>query len=302
MVTAIDPRSELPAAVAAVIAAPAERVDVGRRATTHAAGIPFSSIEWGDPGDRPLILIHGVTASARIWWRIGPALAESGRHVVAVDLPGHGLTGHWVGHHRFRDNAADVAVWIRAVELDVPSVQIVGHSWGAMTAAALPAVGIRPACLVLLEPPAVPHSVIARMAADPAEQGYPSFESAVNALTAAAPTWAAEDVRAKAEALTQLDRTAARSILLDNGDWDGGLADLLDPAADGIPIWIIRAEATPTGLTPSGGLAGLMPEAALPPFETRVGTDHILTIPGAEHAPQRTHPAALTAAILRGLG
>ena len=84
------------------------------------------------------MLIHGVTASARIWWRVGPALAATGRRVVAPDLPGHGLTGHWTGHHRFRDNAADVAAWIRAAGLDVPDLQVVGHSWGAMTAAALP--------------------------------------------------------------------------------------------------------------------------------------------------------------------
>ena len=141
----------------------------GSRFTTTAAGIPFSALTWGDPADRPLVLIHGVTASARIWWRVGPALAATGRRVVAVDQAGHGLTGHWQGHHRFRDNAADVAAWIRAAGLDVPDVQIVGHSWGGMTAAALPRSGIRPATLVLLDPPAVPHALISLMASDPSE-------------------------------------------------------------------------------------------------------------------------------------
>src|SRR3954449_1151560 len=96
----------LPPAVEAAPASAPDAVDGVERSTTSAAGIPFSSLAWGDPDDRPLILIHGVTASATIWWRIGPALAASGRRVVAVDLPGHGVTGHWVGHHRFRDNAA----------------------------------------------------------------------------------------------------------------------------------------------------------------------------------------------------
>ena len=41
---------------------------------------------------------------------------------------------------------------------------------------------------------------------------------------------------------TQLDFEAARAVLLDNGDWDGGLADLSDPAADGIPTWLIRGD------------------------------------------------------------
>ena len=99
-------------AVAAVLAAPADAVDPGRRSVTVAAGIPFSALTWGDPADRPLLLIHGITASARIWWRVGPALAASGRRVVAVDLPGHGQTGHWTGpppvpRHRGRRRGLD---------------------------------------------------------------------------------------------------------------------------------------------------------------------------------------------------
>lgn len=293
--------ADLPPRVAAVISAPISAVDRGQRTTTEAAGIPFSSIGWGDPAGRPLILIHGVTASARIWWRVGPALAETGRRVVALDLPGHGQTGHWVGHHRFGDNARDVAAWIRASDLAVEDLQIVGHSWGAMTTAALPRNGIQPATLVLLEPPVVAHEVIARMANDPSERSYPDFQTAASALAEANPDWSSEDVAAKAEALLEMDEAAARSIVLDNGDWDGGLADLMDPTADGIPIWVIRAETMSTGLTPGGSLAGLLPDAALPAIAARVGADHILTLPSAAHAPQRTDPGATTAAILRAL-
>ena len=36
---------------------------------------PVLGDRMGRPGGRPLVLIHGVTASARIWWRVGPALA-----------------------------------------------------------------------------------------------------------------------------------------------------------------------------------------------------------------------------------
>lgn len=284
--------ADLPAAVGAVIEAPPDTVDPGERSLTEAAGIPFSSIAWGDRRGRVLILVHGVTASARIWWRVGPALAVTGRRVVAVDQAGHGLTGHWQGHHRFRDNAADLATWIRAAGLDRPDAQIVGHSWGAMTAAALPGVGIRPATLVLLDPPAVPHVLISAMTMDPSEQ--PSRDLEVNRQRVAAenPAWSAEDVLAKAEALTQVDVAAAWAILLDNGDWDGGLADLADPAADGVPTWLIRGD-------PAVG--GYVPDMVLPAFAARIGADHILTLAGAPHTPQRTHAAATTAALLRAL-
>jgi pimeloyl-ACP methyl ester carboxylesterase len=290
-VTAID--EDLPSEVARRLGADApEARDPGHRSTTIAAGIPFSAIHWGDPDDRPLLLIHGVTASARIWWRIGPALAATHRHVVAVDLPGHGLTGNWHGHHRFRDNAVDLATWIRAARLTTPELQIVGHSWGAMTAAALPRAGIRPATLVLLDPPAVPQALIAQMASDPSEQPIRDMAEAVAHLTVRNPAWPPGDVAAKAEALVQVDVAAARAVLLDNGDWDGGLADLSDPPAAGVPTWLIRAD-------PAAG--GYLADDRLPPFEALLGADHVLTLTGAPHAPQRTHPVETTRALLRAL-
>jgi pimeloyl-ACP methyl ester carboxylesterase len=281
--------SSLPAPVARALDHPSD----GRRVTVEGAGIPWSAIEWGAPADRPLVLVHGVTASARIWWRVGPALAASGRRVIAVDLPGHGRTGHWRGHHRFRDNAADLAAWIRAAGLYRPELQVVGHSWGAMTAAALPRAGVRPATLVLLDPPAVPHAVIARMASDPSEQPYRDMATAVARLTAANPAWSPGDVEAKAEALVQLDVHAARAVLLDNGDWDGGLADIVGAVAAGVSTWIIRAD-------PAAG--GYLADDRLLAFESILEPGRIVTLTGAPHAPQRTHPAETTAAILDALG
>jgi pimeloyl-ACP methyl ester carboxylesterase len=282
--------TDLAAAVAAVLAMPDP--GPGEPSTILAAGIPFASTAWGDPGARPLVLLHGVTASSRIWWRVGPALAAAGHRVTAPDLPGHGLTGHWLGHHRFRDTAADVVAWIRAAGLDVRGLQVVGHSWGGMTAAALPLAGIRPATLVLLDPPTVAHAVISMMAGDPSERPYPDLETAVAGLAAANPTWPAGDVEAKADALVRLDANAALGVLLDNGDWDGGLADLSEPAADGLDIWLVRGD-------PAAG--GYVPDAALPAFTARIGDDHILTLAGAPHAPQRTHAEATTAAFLATL-
>jgi pimeloyl-ACP methyl ester carboxylesterase len=211
---------------------------------------------------------------------------------VAVDLPGHGLTGHWRGHHRFGDNAADVAAWVREAGLATPDVQIVGHSWGAMTAAALPRAGIRPATLVLLDPPAVSHARISQMANDPSEQPDRDLADAIARLTRTNPAWPAGDVEAKAEALVQLDVDAARAVLLDNGDWDGGLADLADPSAATVPTWLVRAD-------PAAG--GYIPDERLPAFEALLGADHVITMTGAPHAPQRTHPADTVRTLLRAL-
>lgn len=287
--------ASLPAAVDAALASP----EPGERVTVEAAGIPWSALVWGDPAARPLLLIHGVTASAAVWWRVGPALAASGRRVVAVDQAGHGRTGHWMGHHRIRDNAADLAAFVRAAGLssaaagEPTALQVIGHSWGAVTTAALPAVGLRPASLVLLDPPVLPLAFIAREASDPSLRTYAGLDEAITAVTALQPTWSAGDVRANAEALVEVDADAARSVVLDNGDWDGGLADLRDPAAAGIDVWLIRGE-------PATG--GYVAESAVPAFEAVIGAGHVITIPGGSHSPQRVMPVETTAVFLRVLG
>ena len=77
-------------------------------------------------------------------------------------------------------------------------------------------------------------------------------------------------------------------MLLDNGDWDGGLADLADPAAAGIPAWLVRGE-------PAFG--GYVADEHLPAFAALIGADHIITIEGGPHSPHRTHPIETTAAL-----
>lgn len=265
----------------------------GRRIRVEAAGIPWSALTWGDGGGTPLLLVHGVTGSAGTWWRMGPALAASGFRVVAPDLPGHGHTGHWLGHHRFRDNAADLAAFVDGAGIASAGLRVVGHSWGAMTVAALPATGLRPAVLVLVDPPAMSRAAIAAMLDDPLEREYEDPVTAERAVRDANPAWTRGDVRAKVEELTKFDREAARAVLLDNGDWDAGLADLAHPAATDVPVWIVRGE-------PATG--SYLSEAALPALADRIGRDRILTIAGGPHSPHRTHPEATLVAWLTALG
>jgi pimeloyl-ACP methyl ester carboxylesterase len=275
--------------VASALAAPTPPAE----STVNAAGIPFHVLGWGAAEAAPLLLLHGVTSSARTWWRIGPALAAAGFRVVAPDLPGHGLTRRWLGHHRFRDNAADLVAFVRAAGLERPDLRVVGHSWGAMTAAAMPAAGLVPARLVLIDPPAVPLAAIAAMLEDPVEGSYDDIDEAVLAIGGRYPTWPYGDVLAKAEGLTQFDEAAVRDVLTGNGDWDGGLSSLADPAAQEVPTWLIRGDPA---------LGGYVPDEVLPDFAARIGADRIISIAGAPHSPQRTNPEALVLALLRAVG
>ncbi|HEX4897799.1 MAG TPA: alpha/beta fold hydrolase [Candidatus Limnocylindrales bacterium] len=278
----------LPAAVAAALARPAP----GRERIIDAAGYAWRAIEWGEAADPPLLLVHGVTSNAETFWRVGPAVAAAGRHVVAVDLPGHGRTGGWLNRHRFAETAADVAAFIRAAGLDRRGLAVLGHSWGARIVAALPSAGLRPDRLVLLDPPVMTFAELEQLTRDPLERPYATIDEAEAAILAANQGWSGGDVSAKALGLTQFEAGAVLAVLLENGDWDGGLGDLANPAAKGIATWVIRG-------SPEAG--GLVPDTALPAFRAKVGRDHVVTIAGAPHSPQRTHPEATVRAVLRAL-
>jgi pimeloyl-ACP methyl ester carboxylesterase len=75
----------------------------------------------------PIVLIHGITASSRIWEEVGPRLA---RHhtVLAPDLLGHGETAKPRGDYSMGAFASGIRDLI--LSLDLGPATIVGHSLG----------------------------------------------------------------------------------------------------------------------------------------------------------------------------
>ena len=101
--------------------------DEPREGVTQVEGCPIHYLTWGRRGDPALLLVHGGAAHARWWSFIAPLLART-YHVVAVDLSGHGDSGH-------RD-AYDPVLWVEEVRAAAIDAQIasqpvlVGHSMG----------------------------------------------------------------------------------------------------------------------------------------------------------------------------
>ena len=281
--------ADLPEAVAAALVNPIP----GTPAAVPAGGISWGTLSWGNPSDPPLLLVHGVTSNAAIWWRVGPALAAADRRVIAVDMPGHGAATAWLGRHRFTDTAAELAGFIRAAGLDRPDLVVVGHSWGAMVSAHLPIAGIRPASIVLIDPPCLSVDQLEALTHDSTEREYSTPDEARSAVRSANPAWSEGDVEAKARALVEFDAACVLAVLLRNGPWDAGMAGLRDPSAWGIPTWLIRGE---------WATGGFIPGAQVPAIEEQLGPGHVITIAGGPHSPQRTHPEATVLAILRALG
>jgi pimeloyl-ACP methyl ester carboxylesterase len=90
------------------------------------APIRLHYLDWDGSG-RPLILLHGLASSCRIWDFMAPILAEHFR-TLAVDQRGHGLSDQ-PGSYTFDDLTGDLSAFIGALGLERPV--IAGHSWGA---------------------------------------------------------------------------------------------------------------------------------------------------------------------------
>ena len=92
----------------------------------------LSALVWG-AAPPELVFLHGGAQNAHTWDTVALALD---RPLLAIDLPGHGHSdGGRDGQLDLDDNAADVAVVIRALAPDAQAV--VGMSLGGMTTIAL---------------------------------------------------------------------------------------------------------------------------------------------------------------------
>jgi pimeloyl-ACP methyl ester carboxylesterase len=127
--------------------------DPARDAFVTLRGVRFHYREYARPGaqpkGRPLVLLHGVASTSRIWLLIGPLLAERFR-VFALDERGHGETDKPDSGYDFATVVGDLAAFTDTLGLERPVVA--GHSWGGNVALEYAATHPeRPAGLVLVD-------------------------------------------------------------------------------------------------------------------------------------------------------
>lgn len=168
---------------------------------------------WGE-GDRVALLIHGIMADHRTWRRVGPALAERGYRVLAVDLRGHGASGR-AETYTARDFADDVVDTLpKGAELAV------GHSLGGLTLS-LAVERLAPRRAVYSDPawhlPAGEDGFRGEL--------FAQFKAATREMVMAMnPRWEAADVDIELETLKMWDEATAYGLEPVAG------ADLLPPA------------------------------------------------------------------------
>lgn len=89
-------------------------------------GLELHYREWSRRGT-PVVFLHGLSSSARIFDKVAVRLAESCR-VIAVDQRGHGESSKPDEGYDFESIAADLAGLMDA--LKIKRAVVAGHSWG----------------------------------------------------------------------------------------------------------------------------------------------------------------------------
>lgn len=85
-------------------------------------------------GPGTVLLLHGMMGSSDSWWRVIPPLAANGHRVIALDLPGHGLSQR-DPHLTIEQAAGSVVETVQHLDAGRPLAAI-GHSYGATVLAA----------------------------------------------------------------------------------------------------------------------------------------------------------------------
>ncbi|KTC86142.1 MULTISPECIES: alpha/beta fold hydrolase [Legionella] len=134
---------------------------------------------WGEPDLPPLIALHGWLDNANSFALLAPYLAKQ-FHIVAIDLPGHGLSSHLPEgcYYHFTDGIFNILQITKA--LDFKRYHLLGHSMGAclasLIAGVVPEQILSMALIEALGPFANPEEDCCEQLANYARQTYKTFE------------------------------------------------------------------------------------------------------------------------------
>ena len=82
-----------------------------------------------DPSNSSVLFVHGASLDHTVWTLPARHFARHGRNVLAVDLPGHGLS-----KGEYLPSIGEYADWLVSVldEFDIEQTALVGHSMGSL--------------------------------------------------------------------------------------------------------------------------------------------------------------------------
>ncbi len=95
-------------------------------------GVTLRYREYGDPDNPALVLLHGFANSLQTWRELAP-LAATAFHVIAVDMPGYGLSDKPVDYD-YHNDAQGRLIGAFIAKLGLKRAVVGGHSLGGAVA------------------------------------------------------------------------------------------------------------------------------------------------------------------------
>ena len=173
---------------------------------------------WGEEGSPLAVLVHGVTASSRTWWRVAPWFTENGWRAVAVDLRGHGKSPRATHSLGLEDLAGDLHETVSGLLGPEESIDVLlGHSLGALAALELCREhGGLVERLVLEEPPgseSIDFEEIARSVEADVARAREAPEAHKREQLEENPSWSEGDSVANVESLRDCDAEPVTTMI-----------------------------------------------------------------------------------------
>jgi pimeloyl-ACP methyl ester carboxylesterase len=258
-------------------------------------GLRIHYLEWGEPGGRPLLLLHGIARHARTFEHLAPHFYAA-RRVIAVDLRGHGESA-WDprGEYLVEDYYKDVEVLTTQLGL-ARDIVLWGNSTGGRVAQVYAGLHPERVAAVIVEdvgperPPAISERRAKRMAAE--ENGWASESELLAQVKTANP-------RTSEALLRELVRHGSKPRA------DGRIVWKRDPAINNgfVPteIWryVRKIQAPITYIL--GGASTIVPPETQEELKRVLQQVRIVTMPGLGHYPSEEDPKAFLALVDRFL-
>jgi len=265
--------------------------------------------EAGSAADPALVLVHGFGGSTFGWRAVMSPIAARGWHVIALDLPGFGLSAKsWSADYGHEAQARYVLAAMD--QLGVERAVIVGHSMGGNVAAWIAALApARVAGLALIDAAIVrPAAASQASGTSPAAAllslpplrrlGRIAVRSAFNEATFGTLLRSAFAVQSAASSATIAGYAASARL----PDWDLALLGIIrDAGKNALPRPL--SEIVANGGTPIrafilwGASDSWVPPAAGEVLHAQLPDAMYVVLPGIGHVPFEEDPAAFIAAL-----
>ncbi|KIJ60854.1 hypothetical protein HYDPIDRAFT_116719 [Hydnomerulius pinastri MD-312] len=209
----------------------------------------LSASTWGPPtAIKHVLLIHGLTSSSQVWYRVAQDFAARGYSVTAPDLLGHGTARRAVSDYTVSALAEEFRPLLTATPASANGGRydvVIGHSLGGLVALALLPLlkSDRPVRVVLVDPPLEqsPELVAHYRKLYPFNVRNPKT---AEAHLEANPLWTKEDAAFKALSERLCDPVAVEAIFDQNVPWS--FSHHLTTIPDNVNLTILAADPSKT--------------------------------------------------------